>query len=351
MGKCENFRIQKLRKKQTAENQLIQQVDTEMYLEGCHPVLGATICFTCKTTEELGRIKQAFQKILAVSRTIYLENEYLKFVGCKVVPEKSPFLHQKHIERDNFVVQVVKFVHKTINSEDIEEEVEETEISEGFINKKMTLPCAPPRRRIIYFQRDKTTEDAEKLEAKETKPSEDAPVANALVFPLTAQSTQKSTDDNSYIRPSPLSSNSISFGRPKFQNHLGRNKVDESLNVSQLQVDPQLNPAEMGTRGSGSKKAAKHNLMKHDMSLGRKLIEFSERSMDICDLNVCKEEIVKHDYHYFHNNGRLLMKMLKMSKSDRNKNFKEDLKKFLQKGREMKIVTFQYCNKCNAEIG
>lgn len=86
----------------------------------------------------------------------------------------------------------------------------------------------------------------------------------------------------------------------------------------------------IGGRGSSSKKNyAKHHLMKHDMSLGRKLIEFSERSMEICDPAVCREEIVKHDYHYFHNNGRLLMKMLKMSKSDRDKNFKEDLKKFL----------------------
>ena len=39
--------------------------------------------------------------------------------------------------------------------------------NEHYINKKMSLICTKPSRRIIYFNRDKQTEEAEKLEQRE----------------------------------------------------------------------------------------------------------------------------------------------------------------------------------------
>jgi hypothetical protein len=62
------------------ENQLIQQVETEMYIDGCHPSLGGTICFSSQHQEELGILKEAFQKMMSIARTIVNEAEYLRFI-------------------------------------------------------------------------------------------------------------------------------------------------------------------------------------------------------------------------------------------------------------------------------
>ena len=77
------------------------------------------------------------------------------------------------------------------------------------------------------------------------------------------------------------------------------------------------------------------------MSLGRKLVDFAERSLDVCS---CGEEIVKHEYHYFHNNGRVQMKLVQ---ADKDVNFKEELKKVLSYHSKVKIMTYVFCITCD----
>ena len=66
--------------------------------------------------------------MLRLSRQIILENEYLQFLNLQMVPNQprtTPFLHQKHMERDFLIFKEVTFSRRGIVPQHDDEEEQE----------------------------------------------------------------------------------------------------------------------------------------------------------------------------------------------------------------------------------
>jgi hypothetical protein len=103
----------------------IENITHLIQLDGCLPFLGCTIILSDKDMNELKIVKHALKKMLRLSRQIILENEYLQFLNLQMVPSQprtTPFLHQKHMERDFLIFKEVTFSRRNIVSQHDEEE-------------------------------------------------------------------------------------------------------------------------------------------------------------------------------------------------------------------------------------
>jgi 1-phosphatidylinositol-3-phosphate 5-kinase len=114
LGKCEMYSMENL-----AVKSLTRTVDsndtTIIKLEGCLPFLGCTILLSGPDMNELRLVKHALKKMLRMSRQLILENEYYQFMRLAALPtsdRKTPFLHQKHLERQFLIFKKITFANR-----------------------------------------------------------------------------------------------------------------------------------------------------------------------------------------------------------------------------------------------
>jgi len=120
-------------KKKIEENTV--EVNTDLIkIEGCLPYLGCTIVLSGKDMEELKKVKHALKKMLRFSRQLFLENEYLNFLGLSNIKsedakekdnDESPFLHSKHMERQFLIFKEVSYSKRGKGADNMIEDDEE----------------------------------------------------------------------------------------------------------------------------------------------------------------------------------------------------------------------------------
>lgn len=130
-------------KKKIEENTVEYNTDL-IKIEGCLPYLGCTIVLSGKDMEELKKVKHALKKMLRFSRQLFLENEYLNFLGLsnlkkedsKKDENESPFLHSKHMERQFLIFKELSYSKRGKGADNmIEDDDEGDEKMESDIDK------------------------------------------------------------------------------------------------------------------------------------------------------------------------------------------------------------------------
>ena len=118
------------------------EINTDLIkIEGCLPYLGCTIILSGKDMDELKKVKHALKKILRFSRQLYLENEYLNFLGLSQIQKEdskteneSPFLHSKHMERQFLIFKELSYSKRGKNTDNMIEDDDEGEADEKLMS-------------------------------------------------------------------------------------------------------------------------------------------------------------------------------------------------------------------------
>lgn len=164
MGTCNEFIVLKnigIKDNIDKTSNVIRKDDSLMFLEGCNPRLGCTICISGPEMKELIKIKSSLKEILFLARNLLLEKEF--FVDFFIA------LNDDTAEQSN-------------NSEDNEEQF--IYVS-PFSLQKFGLACSYLRRNLVITRTWTNTENTYSDEVDENDALFSSPERRETLFDVT----------------------------------------------------------------------------------------------------------------------------------------------------------------------